>query len=82
MSEKKMTPNNRGGGYRLTENEMDYMVRQSLGKYSDRWAYLNKPSQNPKSGTVVANFSKGVPYNIIAIRIPMSHSTSIPVDTE
>lgn len=70
------------GGYRLTENEMDYMVRQSLGKYSDRWAYLNKPSQNPKSGTVVANFSKGVPYNIIAIRIPMSHSTSIPVDTE
>ena len=50
----------------LTEREMDYMVRSTNGKYSDRWAYLQKPGQNDKALCITANISKGVPYNIVA----------------
>jgi DNA (cytosine-5)-methyltransferase 3A len=54
------------GAKGLSEREMDYMVRSSTGKYSDRWAYLQKPGQNDKSLCITANISKGVPYNICA----------------
>lgn len=50
----------------LTEREMDYMVRSTNGKYSDRWAYLQKPGQSDKALCITANISKGVPYNICA----------------
>lgn len=50
----------------LSEREMDYMVRDSKGKYSDRWAYLQKPGENDKALCITANVSKGVPYNICA----------------
>lgn len=50
----------------LSENEMDYMVRDSKGNYSDRWLFLNKPAENDKSVCITANVSKGVPYNVIA----------------
>ena len=50
----------------LTEREMDYMVRSTNGKYSDRWAYLQKPGENDKAVCITANISKGVPYNICA----------------
>ena len=32
----------------LSEKEMAYMVRDSKGKYSDRWSYLQKPGQSDK----------------------------------
>lgn len=32
-----------GCGKGLSEREMDYMVRDSKGNYSDRWSYLQKP---------------------------------------
>ena len=35
----------------LTEREMDYMVGEH-GKYSDRWAYLQKPGEATKQGYV------------------------------
>lgn len=49
----------------LSENEMDYMIRDSNGNYSDRWTFLNKPAENDKSVCITANVSKGVPYNIV-----------------
>jgi DNA (cytosine-5)-methyltransferase 3A len=54
------------GAKELTEREMDYMVRSTNGKYSDRWAYLQKPGENDKALCITANVSKGVPYNICA----------------
>lgn len=50
----------------LSEREMDYMVRDSKGNYSDRWTYLQKPGENDKAMCLTANIHKGVPYNICA----------------
>ena len=50
----------------LTEKEMEYMVRDSKGKYSDRWSYLQKPGQSDRALCLTANVSKGVPYNVLA----------------
>jgi DNA (cytosine-5)-methyltransferase 3A len=50
----------------LTEKEMDYMVRDSKGKYTDRWSYLQKPGQSDKALCLTANVSMGVPYNVCA----------------
>ena len=50
----------------LTEKEMDYMVRDSKGKYTDRWSYLQKPGQSDKALCLTANVSRGVPYNVCA----------------
>ena len=50
----------------LTEKEMEYMVRDSRGKYSDRWSYLQKPGQSDRALCLTANVSKGVPYNVLA----------------
>lgn len=49
----------------LSEGEMNYMIRDTNGKYSNRWAFLNN-SHNDKSVCVVANVAKGVPYNLLA----------------
>jgi DNA (cytosine-5)-methyltransferase 3A len=49
--------------YSLSEREIDYMVR---GYQDRRWNFLNRPGEDDKSKCVVANFSKGVPYNILA----------------
>lgn len=54
------------GAKKLSEREMGYMVRSTNGKYSDRWAYLQKPGQSDKALCITANVSKGVPYNIVA----------------
>ena len=54
------------GAKALTDGEMDYMVRSTNGKYSDRWAYLQKPGDSDKGLCITANISKGVPYNICA----------------
>jgi DNA (cytosine-5)-methyltransferase 3A len=54
------------GAKELSEREVDYMVRSTNGKYSDRWAYLQKPGQSDKALCITANVSKGVPYNIVA----------------
>jgi hypothetical protein len=60
------------GARELTEREMDYMVRSTNGKYSDRWSYLQKPAENDKALCITANIHKGVPYNICAepVRVP------------
>lgn len=49
----------------LSEAEMDYMVRDTNGKYSDRWSYLQNPNAD-KAKCITANISKGVPYNVLA----------------
>lgn len=49
----------------LSEQEMDYMVGEH-GKYSDRWAYLQKPWEADKALCITANVHRGVPYNICA----------------
>lgn len=55
------------GGYKiLSDREMDYMVRDSKGNYSDRWTYCQKPGQTDKSLCIPANIHKGVPYNVVA----------------
>lgn len=50
----------------LSENEIDYMVRDTKGNYSDRWSYLQKPYEAEKALCITANVSKGVPYNVVA----------------
>lgn len=47
----------------LSENEMDYMVRDHQDQ---RWSFCNRPNQDEKSKCLVANVSKGVPYNVVA----------------
>lgn len=47
----------------LTENEMDYMVRD----HSDRrWNQTQRPGEDEKARCLTANVSKGVPYNVCA----------------
>lgn len=50
----------------LSEREMDYMVRDSKGNYSDRFSYTQKPAESDKALCITANISKGVPYNVCA----------------
>lgn len=47
----------------LSDKEMDYMVR---GHQEHRWSFCQKPAENDKSGCLVANVCKGVPYNVVA----------------
>lgn len=63
-------------GKPLTEREMEYMVRSTNGKYSDRWAYLQKPGEKDKAMCITANISKGVPYNICAEPVCMRYERS------
>lgn len=49
----------------LSDAEMDYMVRDTNGKYSDRWSYLQNPNAD-KAKCITANISKCVPYNVLA----------------
>lgn len=49
----------------ITDGEMDYMFGNNKGKYNDRWTFLNK-SYEEKSNCLTANYSRGVPYNILA----------------
>jgi len=53
----------------LSERELDYMVRGTNGKYSDRWTYLQKPDEKDKACCITANIHKGVPYNICAEKV-------------
>lgn len=62
----------------LTEREMDYMVRASKGKYSDRWSYLQKPGEKDKAICLVANIHKGIPYNVVAAPV----QDLLPADSE
>lgn len=50
----------------LSEKEMDYMVRDSKGNYSDRFTFTQKPGEQDKALCITANISKGVPYNVCA----------------
>ncbi|MBQ2348401.1 MAG: DNA cytosine methyltransferase, partial [Clostridia bacterium] len=61
-------------GKELTENEMDYMVR---GHSDRRWNHCQRPKQDEKAKCLVANISKGVPYNVCAI--PVEFNGEIPV---
>lgn len=47
----------------LSNKEMDYMVRDHQ---EHRWSFCQKPAENDKSGCLVANVCKGVPYNVVA----------------
>lgn len=61
----------------LSEKEMEYMTREHIER---RWAYCNKPGQEDKSKCIVANITKGVPYNVIAepIKITRTQNTVKP----
>lgn len=48
----------------LSEGEMNYTFTEQ--EYRSRQNFINKPAEEPKSKCVVANFCKGVPYNILA----------------
>lgn len=61
-------------GKQLTENEMDYMVR---GHSDRRWNHCQRPKQDEKAKCLVANISKGVPYNVCAI--PVEFDGDIPI---
>lgn len=63
---KDILETSEGGWKPLSEKEMDYMVRDSKGNYSDRWTYCQRPGQTDKSLCIPANIHKGVPYNIVA----------------
>ena len=48
----------------LSDGEMNYTFTET--EYRSRQNFINKPAEEPKSKCVVANFCKGVPYNILA----------------
>lgn len=48
----------------LSDNEMDYVFREQ--EFKGRQNFINKPAEEDKSKCVVANFQKGVPYNVCA----------------
>lgn len=50
----------------LSEKAMDYMVRDTKGFKGSNWNFLNAPDQEDKSLCILANFHKGIPYNICA----------------
>lgn len=50
----------------LSEREMAYMVRETKPTFDGRWNYCQRPGQDDKSKCLVANVSKGVPYNVVA----------------
>lgn len=52
------------GAKELTERELNYMVSSTHGKFSDRWAFTQKPGQKDKAECIVANIAKGIPYNV------------------
>ena len=61
-------------GKELTENEMDYMVR---GHSDRRWNHCQRPKQDEKAKCLVANISKGVPYNVCAIPVEFDGEISV-----
>ena len=61
-------------GKQLTENEMDYMVR---GHSDRRWNHCQRPKQDEKAKCLVANISKGVPYNVCAIPVEFEGETPL-----
>ena len=48
----------------LSNGEKEYMNRDSLGNYSNRWTYANH-SDAEKSVCLTANIHRGVPYNVL-----------------
>jgi DNA (cytosine-5)-methyltransferase 3A len=50
--------------YFLSEKAIEYLNRDSLGKYSSRLAFMNYEDKS-KSTCVTANHSKGIPYNMV-----------------
>lgn len=48
----------------LSNGEIKYMHRDSLGNYSNRWTYANHSSAE-KSVCLTANIHRGVPYNVL-----------------
>lgn len=50
----------------LSEREMDYMMRETKPTFDGRWNYCQRPAQDDKPKCLVANVSKGVPYNVVA----------------
>lgn len=50
----------------LSEREMAYMVRETKPTFDGRWNYCQRPGQDEKARCLVANVSKGVPYNVVA----------------
>lgn len=50
----------------LTEREMDYMVRDHADR---RWNFCQRPDEDEKGKCLVANVSKGVPYNVCAEKV-------------
>lgn len=50
----------------LTEREMDYMVRDHADR---RWNFCQRPNEDEKGKCLVANVSKGVPYNVCAEKV-------------
>lgn len=61
----------------ISEREMDYMVRDSTGKYNNRWSYLQKPGENEKALCLTSNIHKGVPYNICAEPVRISEVENV-----
>ena len=50
----------------LSDNEMNYMTRNHADR---RWNFCQKPNEKDKSECLVANVSKGVPYNVVAQKL-------------
>lgn len=47
----------------LSEREMDYMTRSHAER---RWNFCQRPAEDDKGKCLLANASKGVPYNVVA----------------
>ena len=47
----------------LSEREMDYMTRSHADR---RWNFCQRPAEDDKGKCLLANASKGVPYNVVA----------------
>ena len=52
--------------YYLSEKALNYLKRDSTGKWSDRMTMLNYEN-DAKAGAITANHCKGVPYNMLQL---------------
>lgn len=61
--------------YYLSDKALEYLTRDSTGKWSDRLSMLNYDTADT-AGCITANHSKGVPYNMLQETNPVLISNS------
>ena len=67
--------------YYLSDKALEYLTRDSTGKWSDRLSMLNYDTADT-AGCVTANHSKGVPYNMLQETVGINLKLAGMLDTK